>query len=178
MEVRSLSTIRQRLGTQPHDFLIQVLALSLSSCGLFSTFLMLLTCFLIYKIEMIIKAPYHRAFVGIKWDNLYKMYKQGFTMLAIIQFTSVAQSCLTLYNPMNCSSPSLPVHHQLLEFTQTHVHRVGDAIQQSHPLLPLSSPSLHLSQHQGLFQWLRRAIKQARQQQSPMCLIMSPCWCF
>ena len=55
-----------------------------------------------------------------------------------VQFSSVAQSCPTLCNPMNCSMPGLPVHHQLLEFTQTHVHRVGDAIQPSHPL---SSPS-------------------------------------
>ena len=54
-----------------------------------------------------------------------------------VQFSSVAQSCLTLCNPMNCSTPGLPVHHQLREFTQTHVHRVGDAIQPSHPL---SSP--------------------------------------
>ena len=56
----------------------------------------------------------------------------------MVQFSSVAQSCLTLCNPMNCSMPGLPVHHQLLEFTQTHVHRVSDAIQPSHPL---SSPS-------------------------------------
>ena len=55
-----------------------------------------------------------------------------------VQFRSVAQSCPTLCDPMNCSTPGLPVHHQLLEFTQTHVHRVGDAIQPSHPL---SSPS-------------------------------------
>ena len=57
---------------------------------------------------------------------------------AMFQFSSVAQSCLTLCDPMNCSMPGLPVHYQLLEFTQTHVHRVGDAIQPSHPL---SSPS-------------------------------------
>ena len=67
------------------------------------------------------------------------------------QFSSVAQSCLTLCDPMNHSTPGLPVHHHLPEFTQTHVHRVGDAIQPSHPL---SSPSLVFSpsQHQGLFQ--------------------------
>ena len=61
-------------------------------------------------------------------------------LLAIehFQFSSVAQSCPTLFDPMNCSTPGLPVHHHLLEFTQTHVHRVGDAIQPSHPL---SSPS-------------------------------------
>ena len=59
-----------------------------------------------------------------------------------MQFSSVAQSCLTLCNPMNHSTPGLPVHHQLLEFTQTHVHRVGDAIQPSHPLSSPSPPAL------------------------------------
>ena len=70
-----------------------------------------------------------------------------------ILFSSVAQSCPTLCNPMNRSTPGLPVHHQLPEFTQTHVHRVGDAIQPSHPLLS-PSPALNLSQHQGLFKWV------------------------
>ena len=65
----------------------------------------------------------------------FSMYERPFTCY---QFSSVAQSCLTLCNPMNCSAPGLPVHHQLLEFTQTHVHRVSDAIQPSHAL---SSPS-------------------------------------
>ena len=59
-----------------------------------------------------------------------------------VQFSSVTQSCSTLCDPMNCSTPGLPVHHQLLEFTQTHVHRVGDAIQSSHPLSSPSSPAL------------------------------------
>ena len=67
------------------------------------------------------------------------------------QFSAVAQSRLTLYNPMDCSSPGFPVHHQLLEPTQTHVHRVGDAIQPSRPLSSPSPPALNLSQHQGLF---------------------------
>ena len=66
------------------------------------------------------------------------------------QFSSVAQSCPTLCDPMNRSTPGLPVHHQLPESTQTHVHRVGDAIQPSHPLLSPSPPALSLSQHQGL----------------------------
>ena len=70
------------------------------------------------------------------------------------QFSSVAQSFLTLCNPKNRSTPGLPVHHQLLEFTQTHVHQVGDAIQPSHPLLSPSPPAFNLSQHQGLFQWV------------------------
>ena len=69
----------------------------------------------------------------------------------IVQFNSVAQSCLALCNPMNCSMPGLPVHHQLLESTQTHVHWVGDAIQPYHPLPSPSPPALNLSQHQGLF---------------------------
>ena len=59
----------------------------------------------------------------------------------VIQFSSVTQSCLTLCDPMNHSTPGLPVHHQLLEFTQTHVHGVGDAIQPSHPLLSPSPPT-------------------------------------
>ena len=70
------------------------------------------------------------------------------------QFSSVAQSCPTLYNPMNCSTPGLPVHHQLPEFTQTHVHRVSDAIQPSHPLSSPSPPAHIPSQHQSLFQWV------------------------
>ena len=69
-------------------------------------------------------------------------------------FSSVAQLCLTLCNPKDCSTPGLPVHHQLLEFTQTHAHRVGDAIQPSHPLLSPSPPAFNLSQHQGLFKWV------------------------
>ena len=71
-----------------------------------------------------------------------------------VQFCSDAQSCPTLCDPENCSTPGLPVHHQLLEFTQTHVHRVGDAIQPSHPLSSPSPPTFNLSQHQGLLQWV------------------------
>ena len=70
--------------------------------------------------------------------------------LHCIQFSSVTQSCLTLCDPMNRSTPGLPVHHQLLEFTETHVHRVSDAIQPSHPLLS-PSPAPNPSQHQSLF---------------------------
>ena len=70
----------------------------------------------------------------------------------ITQFSSVAQSCPTLCDSMNCSASGLPVHHQLQEFTQTHVHRVSDAIQPSHPLSSSSPPAPNPSQHQGLFQ--------------------------
>ena len=74
--------------------------------------------------------------------------------ISSVQFSSVAQSCLTLCYPMNCSTPGLPVHHQLPEFTQTHVSRVSDTIQPSHPLLSPSPPAPNPSQHQGLFQWV------------------------
>ena len=70
------------------------------------------------------------------------------------QFSWVTQSCLTFCDPMDCSTPGLPVHHQLLEFTQTQVHWVSDAIQPSHPLSSPSPSAFSLSQHQGLFRWV------------------------
>ena len=70
----------------------------------------------------------------------------------MLQLSSVTQLCPTLCDPMNHSTPGLPVQHQLLEFTQTHVHRVADAIQASHPLSSPSPPALNLSQYQGLSQ--------------------------
>ena len=74
------------------------------------------------------------------------------TIFSSVQFSSVAQSCPTLCNPMNHSTPGLPVHHQLLGFTQTHVDRVSDAIQPSHPQLSPSPLAPNPSQHQSLFQ--------------------------
>ena len=72
----------------------------------------------------------------------------------LIQFSSVAQSCLTLCDPMSRSTPDRPVHHQLPEFTQTHVHQVGDTIQPSHPLFSPSPPAPNPSQYQGFCQWV------------------------
>ena len=86
-----------------------------------------------------------KTIVFTRWTFVGKLHSS-------VQFSSVAQSCLTLCNPMNCSTPGLPVHHQLLEFTQTHVHRVSDAIQPSHPLSSPSPPAPNPSQHQSLFQ--------------------------
>ena len=80
----------------------------------------------------------HSAFFTVQLSHPY------------VQFSSVAQSCPTLCDPMDCSTPGLPVHHQLPEFTQTHVHGVCDGIQPSHPLLS-PSPAFNLSQHQDLF---------------------------
>ena len=89
---------------------------------------------------------------------------------------SVSQSCLTLCNPMDCSTPDFPVHHHLLELAQTHVHRVGDAIQPSHPLLSPSPPAFNLSQHQGLFKWVSSSHQVSKvlgfqlQHQSSQCI--------
>ena len=84
----------------------------------------------------------------VKW-----VISLGLYCMVNVQFTSVTQSCPTLCDPIDCSMPGLPVHHQLPEFTQTHVHWVGDAIQPSHPL-PSPSPTFSLSKYQGLFQWV------------------------
>ena len=80
------------------------------------------------------------------------MEKPGRSHLNQVQFSHSVVS--TLCNPMDCSTPGLPVHQQFLELTQTHVYRVGDAIQPSHPLLSPSPPTFNLSQHQGLFKWV------------------------
>ena len=80
----------------------------------------------------------------LKVDELFKIEK--------VQFTR--QLCPTLGDPIYCSTPGLPAHHQLPEFTQTHVHWAADAIQPSHSLLSPSPPAINLSQHQGLFKWV------------------------
>ena len=85
--------------------------------------------------------------VQVTWDSSHEEGRS-------VQLSSVTQSCPTLCNPMNRSTPDLPVHHQLREFTQTHVHRVSDPIQPSHPLSSPSPPAPNPSQHQGFFQWV------------------------
>ena len=87
-----------------------------------------------------------------KHGSLDDTLKMNTRLHILVQFSSVAQSCPTLCDPMNRSTPGLPVHHQLLEFTQTHVHQVSDAIQPSHPLASPSPPAPNPSQHQSLFQ--------------------------
>ena len=86
-----------------------------------------------------------------EWDLGTCFVGNSWSVFLVYQFSSVTQSCTTLCDPMNRSMPGLPVHHQLPESTQTHVHWVGDAIQPSHPLLSPSPPSLNPSQHQRLF---------------------------
>ena len=82
--------------------------------------------------------------------------------LESLQFSSAIQSCLTLCDPMDCSTAALSVHHQLPEFTQTHVHWLSDTIQPSHPLSSLSPPTFNLSQHQGFFKWVSFCIRWAK----------------
>ena len=118
--------------------------------------------------ELSSTSPNHRTFkkillsvIDLKccanfcWVCTYKLLCcdiKIFIFCIYYQFSSVAQSCLTLCDPMNCSTPGLPVHHQLPEFIQTQIHRVSDAIQPSHPLSSPSPPAPNPSQHQSLFQ--------------------------
>ena len=91
----------------------------------------------------------------LSFQNLLGIYISAVNcFFTSVQFSSVTQSCLTLCDSRNRSTPGLPVHHQLPEFTQTHVHRVHDAIQPSHPGSSPSPPAPNLSQHQSLFQWV------------------------
>ena len=86
--------------------------------------------------------------------NIQKMRIIASSPITSIHFSSVTQLCLTFCDPMDCSTPGFPVHHQLPEFTQTHVHWVSDAIQPSHPLSSPFPPAFNVSQHQGLFKWV------------------------
>ena len=86
----------------------------------------------------------------------------SYLFLLIVQFSSVAQMCPTLCDPINRSTPGLPVHHELPKFTQTHVNRVSDAIQPSHPLSSPSPPAPNPSQHQSLFPWVNSSHKVAK----------------
>ena len=94
---------------------------------------------------------YHTHFIGNRWLGEFQWPD---SVMWLVKFSSVAQSCPTLCDPLNRSMPGLPVHHQLPEFTQSHVHRVSDAIQPSHPLSSHSPPTFILSQNQGLFKWV------------------------
>ena len=106
---------------------------------------------------------------SVEWEPLpsgssvkRKELRQMECHLDAVQFSSVAQLCPTLCDPMNCSTPALPVHHQLPEFTQTPVHQVSDAIQPSHPLSSPSPPAPNPSQHQSLFQWVNSSHEMAK----------------
>ena len=100
--------------------------------------------------NLLMKVKEENEKVGLKL-NVQTTKIMASCPISSVQFSSVAQLCPALCNPMNCSTPGLPVHHQLLEFTQSHVHRVDDAIQPSHPLSSPSPPAPNPSQYQSLF---------------------------
>ena len=111
---------------------------------------------------------WHMVFNKLYFKILFIKQRTTFKITTITQgegedqIRSVAQSCPTLCDPMNRSTPGLPVHHQLPEFAQTHVHRVSDAIQPSHPLSSPSPLAPNPSQHQGLFQWVNSSHEVAK----------------
>ena len=96
------------------------------------------------------------------WLNHVEVWWKTTKFCKVIQFSSVTQSCLTLWDPMNHNTPGLPVHHHLPEFPQTHVHQVGDAIQPTHPLLSPSLPAPNPSHHQSLLQWVNSSHEVAK----------------
>jgi len=100
------------------------------------------------------KGIFHAKMGTIKYRNSMDLIEP--------QFSSVTQLCPTLCDPMNCGRSGLPVYNQLPEFTQIHIHRVGDAIQPSHPLSSPSPPAFNLSQHQGLFKWISSSYQVAK----------------
>ena len=115
----------------------------------------IITFFLVSFLFLLVYCRSHKTRKKAKNADTFCFYFQCFLGNSIIrsdQIRSVAQSCPTLCDPMNCSTPGLPVHHQLPEFTETHVHRVSDAIQPSHPLSSPSPLAPSPSQHQSLFQ--------------------------
>ena len=122
-------------------------------------------CFCSIVLPLLLHHDWLTLFMGVYFVVLYYNTFLNEYILHIassVQFSSVAQSCPILCDPMNCSTPGLPVHHQLPESTQTHVRRVSDAIQPSHPLSSPSPPALNLSQHQGLFKWVSSLHQEAK----------------
>ena len=108
-----------------------------------------------FKVGLLFQNPWEDSFVHL-------LPGANTSWACFLQFSSVTQSCLTLCNPMNRSTPGLPVHHQLLEFTQTYIHRVGNAIQPSYPLSSPSPPAPNPSQHQSLFHWVNSSHEVAK----------------
>ena len=123
-----------------------------------------------YSIHLLLLSLFTKIFLmnmkckqsSIVTSSLLHLASAGSAQWLRVQFSSVTQSCPTLCDPMNHSMPGLPVHHQLPEFTQTHIHRVGDAIQPFHPLSSPFPPVPNPSQHQSLFQWVNSSHEVAK----------------
>ena len=112
------------------------------------------------QIKFISGNNYYPGKVQFKWVRHDLATKEKQQVVSSVQF--ILSTCLTLCDPINCSTPGLPVHHQLPEFTQTHVHRVSGAIKPSHLLSSPSLPTPNCSQHQGLFQWVNSSHEVAK----------------
>ena len=147
------------------DLFVSNLICRLVSCFCFALFFVLGLFFLLSLRQRVLFFRYHLfSFFLCFFLPFFLPPFLSFSSLQVIlkgslntnqyHFSSVTQSCPTLCHPMNRSTPGLPVHHQLLEFTQTHIHWVSDAIQPSHPLSSPSPPAPNPSQHQSLFQWV------------------------
>ena len=125
-------------------------------------------------VSLLAQPPLQVPCYRLLFESLVRLYLKSFKVCAVenvkwsvyfsasVQFSSVTQSCPTFCDPINCSTPGLAVHHQLPEFTQTHFHPVGDAIQPSHPLSSPFPPAPNPSQHQSLFQWVNSSHEVAK----------------
>ena len=157
-----LSLLYGPTHTSVHDYWKKTIALTIqtfvSKIMLFNTLSRFVTAFLPRSKHLLILWLQSLSAV------IFELKKINLSLFPLfpISVCSVTQLCLTLCDRMDCSMPGFPVLHQLLEPAQTHVHRVGDAIQPSHPLSFPSPPALNLSQHQGLFQWVRSSHQMAK----------------
>ena len=141
-------------GTTSATFLFETIRRSFSLPPLTFFFFLRKLCHIVAIILVV--------WVVVSGIHVYLYFYDLSLYLFRAQFSSVAQSCLTLCDPMNHSMPGLPVHHQLWKFTQTHIHRVGDAIQPSHPLSSPSPSAPNPSQDQGLFQRVNSSLEVAK----------------
>ena len=129
----------------------------MSDSNSYNLFLNLIKFFFFGKYLLGINKNLSSIYHDLSWHNLGNQLHNQDLIWSIVFDNLVQFSCSVMSDscdPMDCSTPGFPVHHQLPELTQTHVHRVGDAIQPSHPLSSPSPPTFNLSQHQGLFKWV------------------------
>ena len=152
------------LWTDPYEKVMQELLSSAYLCQHSVVFVANLGSYLLLKFGVVF---FLRFFFPVQWRiphfrNFCLWWPSHWLKCLAPQFSSVAQSCPTLFDPMNRSTPGLPVHHHLPELTQTQVHRDGDAIQPSHPLLSPTPPAPNRSQHQSLFQWVNSSHEVAK----------------
>ena len=136
-----------------HYFSVSNVSFLLASLCLLWSYVESSECLKLIYLLSVINCPSFDLFWCWSWTLQIKIFL-FWLPLCSVQFSSVTQSCLTLCDPIDCSTPGLPVSHQLPDPDRTHVHWVGDAIQPSHPLSSPPPPAFNLSQHQDLLQWV------------------------